>query len=62
MNGINIKTSAGMSVLVYEVPGIATRIAEQSGEARLRVGAVQVDTRPVGGSARSWRVRCWLSA
>lgn len=44
VNGINIKTPAGVSVLLYELPGLATRIAEQSDEARLRVGAVQVDT------------------
>jgi hypothetical protein len=44
VNGVNIKTADGVSVLVYELPGLAARIAEQSDEARLRVGAVQVDT------------------
>jgi hypothetical protein len=44
VDGINIKTEAGVSVLVYELPGLAARIAEQSDEARLRVGAVEVDT------------------
>lgn len=60
VNGINIKTSAGMSVLVYEVPGIATRIAEQSDEARLRVGAVQVDT-PTGRRFRAVVARALLA-
>lgn len=60
VDGINIKTAAGVSVLMYELPGVAARMAEQSDEARLRVGAVQVDT-PTGRRFRAVVVRLLLA-
>ena len=43
-NGININTPAGEAVLRHQVPGVASRMAEQAEEARRRVTGTQVDT------------------
>jgi hypothetical protein len=51
INGVNIKTPGGVSVLVHQVPGVAARIVEEIDTARLRVAAARVET-PTGRRLR----------
>ena len=60
VDGINLNTAAGVSVLMYELPGLASRMAEQSDEARSRVAAVHVDT-ATGRRFRAVMVRLLLA-
>src|SRR3954462_13709343 len=61
INGVNIKTPGGVSVLVHQVPGVAARIVEEIDAARLRVAAARVET-PTGRRLRGVMLRGLLAA
>jgi hypothetical protein len=60
INGVNIKTPGGVSVLVHQVPGVAGRIMEEIDAARLRVAAARVET-PTGRRLRGVMLRGLLA-
>jgi hypothetical protein len=60
LDGMNINTPAGTSILLHEVPGVASRITEESDAARRRVAAVPVAT-PTGERLREVVQRALLA-